>query len=328
MTPVPPEQTSCRLLVSIINYRTADLTMQCVRSVLDDMGDLDVLVAVVDNASGDGSSDTLTAWRETLPERDRVILVHSPTNTGFSGGHNQGMAAARAEYYLILNSDAVLRPGFLAAILRAADGTPEKGLFAPHIGYDTGEQQTSCFRFHNPANELIRSAASGPLTRLLHRFKVPLDLPPDEARIDWASFACILLRGRVVDEVGPMDTGYFLYFEDVEYCWRARRAGWRIAYVPEAQAVHFRGGSGPVKSLVSARKRLPRYYYASRTRMFRQFYGWAGLLLANLAWTAGRGLALARRLFGKPVPRTNAHEARDIWTNFLTPLGDSHAPKD
>lgn len=302
--------------------------MQCVGSVLDDIGDLDVLIAVVDNDSGDGSADKLTDWVETLPRRDRVVLVCSPTNTGFSGGHNQGMAVADAEYYLLFNSDAVLRPGFLHTILAAADARPDIGLFAPRIDYDTGEQQVSCFRFHSPASELSRGAASGPVSRALRRYEVPLDLPPEEGAIEWASFACILLRGRMVQDAGPMDTGYFLYFEDVEYCWRARKAGWRIAWVPEARAVHFRGGSGPVKSLERARKRLPPYYYASRTRMFFQFYGWTGLLLANLGWTVGRVLAQTRRLFGKPVPRASAREGRDIWTNFLSPLGDSHAKKD
>ena len=79
---------------------------------------------------------------------------------------------------------------------------------------------------------------------------------PDPAEIGWASFACILLRGEMVSAIGPMDEGYFLYFEDAEYCLRARRAGWRVAYVPEARVVHFRGGSGPVKALARARTEL------------------------------------------------------------------------
>jgi GT2 family glycosyltransferase len=122
-----------------------------------------------------------------------------------------------------------------------------------------------------------------------------------------------------------MDDGYFLYFEDTEYCLRAARAGWSVAYVPQARAVHFRGGSGPVKAMAAAKKRLPAYFYASRSRFLYQAHGTAGLWLANLAWLSGRGLAQLRRLAGKPVPPSNAAEARDIWINSLSPLGDRRA---
>ena len=321
-------QTDIKAPVSIINYQTADLTIQCAQSVLDDVGDLNVLIAIVDNASGDGSVDKLAQWIAALPEPQNVVLIQSKENTGFSGGHNQSMQVAEASYYLLLNSDAVLRPGFLRTILSTAEGQKGSGLWAPRIEYDSGEQQISCFRFHSPASELIRGAASGPIARALSRFKVPLDMSTAQNKTEWASFACILLRGNMIKQVGPMDPGYFLYFEDVEYCWRARKAGWGISYVPEAIAVHFRGGSGPVMSLAQAKKRLPEYYYASRTRMFYQFYGQTGLMLANLLWCLGRGVAHIRLLFGKSVPKTAAKEAADIWTNIFTPLGDSRTPKD
>lgn len=311
-----------RVVISIINYRTGPLTIQCAQSVLDDMGDIDGHVVIVDNLSGDGSADEIAAWIDTLPAPRRVSLVRSATNSGFSGGHNQGFAAGPSEYVLVLNSDAVLRPGFLAAILSAADDRPETGLFAPRIDYDDGEQQTSCFRFPSPASEFDRGARTGAVSRLLSRRLVALPMPPAPDDIGWASFACILLRRRMIDEIGPMDEGYFLYFEDIEYCWRARQAGWRIAYVPQARAVHFRGGSGPVKALAKEKKRLPGYYYASRTRFFRQTHGPAGPVLANVAWASGRALARLRLLFGKAVPPSNAREARDIWTNILSPLAD------
>lgn len=309
------------LAVSIINYRTGDLTLQCVASVLADFAESGVAghVVVVDNASGDGSDQQIADWIADRPQAP-VTLVRSATNSGFSGGHNQGIAACKAPFYLVLNSDAVLRTGFCAAILSAARAQTETGLFAPRIEYDDGEQQISCFRVPSPASELIRGAATGPVTHALMRWNVPLTMPPG-APIGWASFACILLRAQMIDQVGPMDEGYFLYFEDTDYCLRARRAGWRIAYVPQARAVHFRGGSAPVKALARARKRLPRYYYASRSRLLYRAHGWAGLLAANLLWHLGRGVAATRRLLGKPVPAPVEAEARDIWTNFLRPLG-------
>lgn len=316
------------LVVSIINYRTADLTIACVQSVINELAqspDLSAQIVVVDNASGDGSLETLGNWIATLPDTAPVRLIASPQNTGFSGGHNQGLTAAQARYYLVLNSDAVLKDGFLAAILEDADAHENVGLFAPRIDYDDGGQQISCFRFHSPQSEFIRGAATGPITKLLAKYDVPLDMPPSPEDIQWASFACILLRGTMIDEVGLMDDGYFLYFEDTAYCAKARRKGWAIRYVPQACMIHFRGGSAPVKSLAKARKRLPAYYYASRTRMLYQSYGHLGLLAANLGWHLGRLIAGSRGLFGKERPQAIAQEGRDIWINFLTPLGDRRA---
>jgi GT2 family glycosyltransferase len=311
---------TCRIAISIINYCTADLTINCVRSVLKDIGALPAQVVIVDNASGDGSADRIADWIGTLPDTAPVTLVRSPLNTGFSGGHNLGIAAVAAETYLVLNSDAILRPGFLHAILAVADAHPEAGLIAPRIETEDGAVQVSQFRFHSPWSELIRGAETGPVTKVLKHHVVALSPPADPAEVEWASFACILLRGSMVKALGPMDEGYFLYFEDAEYCLRARRAGWRIALAPEAVAVHFRGGSGPVKAKARARKRLPAYYYRSRSRFLAQAHGHAGLLLANLGWHLGRGIAAARRIAGKPVPPAIEREARDIWTQFRAPL--------
>lgn len=313
------------LVVSIINYRTGALTIACVRSVLDDMGrtpGLDAHVVVVDNASGDGSAEEIAAWLATDAADAPVTLVRSATNSGFSGGHNQGMAAREADFYLILNSDAVLRPGFLATLMAEARAHPETGFFAPRLEHEDGAQQISHFRFFNPLGELIRGAETGLITRTFARCNVPLGRDPDPEEIEWASFACILARGEMVRAIGPMDEGYFLYFEDAEYCWRARRAGWRIRPVLAARAVHHRGGSGPVKQMAAAKRRMPAYYYASRTRFFCQVHGRAGLVAANLLWHLGRGIANLRRLAGKPVPRANEAEMRDIWINVTDPLGD------
>jgi N-acetylglucosaminyl-diphospho-decaprenol L-rhamnosyltransferase len=243
-------------------------------------------------------------------------------------GHNAGMAFAEAEFYLILNSDAVLRPGFFEAALSAARDRPEIGLFAPRLEDEDGTVQISAFRFAGPLSELMRAAQTGLLTRAFRHRVVALSRGPQEAEIEWASFACILLRGAMVSEIGPMDEGYFLYFEDAEYCLRARRAGWRIAPVPEARIVHFRGGSGPVKALQKAKKRMPGYFYASRSRFLYQAHGRAGLLAANLLWHLGRGVAQARRLLGRAPPPAHEGEARDLWTNAFNPLGPRLAPHE
>lgn len=317
------------IVISIINYRTADMTIDCARSVLDQvMEGVDADIVIVDNASDDGSVARLSAWIDSLPDPSPVRLVASEANSGFSGGHNQGMAAVPARHYLLLNSDAILRPGFLSRILTEARAHPQAGFIAPRLEHLDGEAQISCFRFPGPVSEFIRGANSGPVTRLLAAHDVPLTTDPDTTRIDWASFACILVNGRMVEEIGPMDEGYFLYFEDAEYCLRGRRAGWRVHYCPEAVAVHFRGGSAPVKALAKARKRLPRYFYASRTRFMYQAHGRLGLWAANLLWLVGRGFAGLRHLAGRRGNNFRQNEVRDIWTNVGAPLGPSFRPGD
>lgn len=314
------------IAVSIINYRTADLTLQCVRSVLDDMQGMDGHIVVVDNLSGDGSAETIEAWIAAQPTGTPVSLLRSPVNSGFSGGHNQGIGGAEAAFYLVLNSDAILQRGFLDHMLRTARAHPKAGFVAPQIQHEDGRIQDSCFRFPTPLSELVRSARSGPVTRMFKRHEVSLGPHPDPAQIEWASFACILLRAKMIRAIGPMDEGYFLYYEDVEYCLRAQRAGWTVIQEPEAIAVHFRGGSGPVKSLTAERARLPRYFYSSRTRFFYQAHGRAGLISANLLWYLGRGIKHATRLMGKSAPPMTKAEGRDIWINAGNPLGPRYAP--
>ena len=314
------------IVVSIINYRTGEMTLDCVRSVLADIGDLDVHVVVVDNRSDDGSAELIEEWIAAQTPPVPVTLVRSETNSGYSGGHNQGMSARPAEASLILNSDALLRPGALAALLGALRARPKLGLVGPRIEYEDGTVQDSCFRFPTPLGELTRAARTGLVTRLLRRSDLSLGSAPDPAAIEWVSFACVLVRGSMRAEIGPMDEGYFLYSEDIDYCWRARRAGWAIAQAPEARAVHFRGGSGPVKTLIAARKRLPAYFYASRARFFRLAHGHAGLLAGNLLWYVGRGIRIVKGAL-KGEPRSGPEkEWLDIWTNFLDPLGDDRRP--
>lgn len=317
---------SFEIVVSIINYRTGDLTLACVQSVLDDMEGVNGLVVVVDNFSNDGSAEQIEDWIATQGDGVPVRLVKSATNSGFSGGHNLGMGAAEAAYYLVLNSDAVLTPGFLRTILESAKSTPDCGFLSPLITYDDGGVQDSCFRFHSPGSELIRAARSSVVTRLFKAYEVSLGPDPAPDDIRWASFACILLKGDMFRSLGPMDEGYFLYFEDVEYCLRGHRAGWGIRQEREAKAVHFRGGSGPVKALHSARARLPKYYYSSRTRFLYQAHGYFGLLLANLLWYLGRGIKQSTRLLGRRVKPMTKSEGLDIWTNATRPLGPRLAP--
>ena len=316
-----------KLSVSIINYRTADLTLASLESVRDDMADRNFSVVVVDNASNDGSAEKIEAWIRRA-EDSRFQLVRSKVNSGFSAGHNLGFASnPDADFFLVLNSDAMVRSGFFDEILQAAEEQPDFGMFMPQLENEDGTPQVSCFRFHSVASEFLRGVATGPVTKILKRYVVATSEPLAPNEIEWASFACILLRGKMVREIGPMDEGYFLYFEDTEYSLRARRAGWRIRFVPNAHVAHLSGRSGPVGELTAKKKRLPAYFWRSRTRYLRQAYGPAGPLLGNSAWILGRVLSQGRWLAGKAPFAPIEREWSDMWLGFLDPLRPDMEPR-
>ncbi|MEO9822608.1 MAG: glycosyltransferase family 2 protein [Paracoccaceae bacterium] len=323
------DMSSPQISVSIINYRTAEMTLDCVRSVLlaaADVPDVAIHTYVVDNASGDGSADRIADWITAEDVSAHVTLIRSPTNSGFSGGHNQGITASRSDFVLVLNSDALLRPGFFAPLLAATQTHPKAGRFVPRLEEADGTAQISCFRWHTAFSELIRGAQSGPVTRAFDRWNVPLSLDPKPAEVDWVSFACVLLRREMIDAIGPMDEGYFLYFEDCEYNLRAARAGWDAVLVAQAQAAHVGGGSGTLVSSQQTRARLPEYYWRSRSRFFYQAHGRLGLLAANVCWTAGWALARLRHLIRRRPPTATIGEPIDIWTGFTAPLATDGRP--
>jgi len=117
-----------------------------------------------------------------------------------------------------------------------------------------------------------------------------------------------------------LDEEFFMYFEDVDFCQRARRAGWNIIHNPNARVVHLRGGSSPVKSQTEKKKRLPRYFYESRTRYYYKYFGRSGLLAANLFWHLGWLIGRLRKLLNSSYqPNICESQWRDIWFSFTSP---------
>ncbi len=323
-----PDRTACALGVVVINYRTPALIRDCLTALGTDLDALDARVAVVDNRSDDGSADEIERWLAG-PEawKGRVTLIRSRTNSGFSGGNNQGVAALDAPLYLLLNSDAIARPGALRALVDAAAREKDAGIIAPRLEDPDGTAQISCFHFHSPLSEFLSAAQTGPLDALFRFAVVPRAVAEETIDCQWVSFACVLVRRDAIDAAGPMDEGFFMYFEDADYCARVRRAGYRVVYEPAARVVHLRGGSAPVKALMKAKKRPPAYYYAARTRYFRKWWGPMGPAAANLMWILGRGVARLRALAGKPAPLICESQGTDHWINWSDPLGDRRAPE-
>jgi hypothetical protein len=301
------------LSVIVLNYGTPELAIAAARSALADLEAIEGGVVLVDNASPDDSVARLTAWRATLAETAPIRIVRSPGNLGYAGGNNVGIKTSAADFYVLLNSDTLVKKGTFGAMLAGMDADPKLGILGPKIVDETGREQVSRFRRHSPLGEFVEATGTDIFYRLFRSAVVPI-FPGEAAAHDWIGFPCVMLRGRMVDDIGLLDEGYFLYFEDGDYCRRAAKAGWRIGHTAKGEVAHFIGGSSKIEEKRLAGKRLPAYYYASRTRYFRKWYGGAGYVAANLLWYLGRAASLLRILTLKAPTRTIEGRARDIWT--------------
>jgi len=322
----PVFESDVEILVVMTCFRAADLTIDCLETLEPEVSERqDVRVMVCENGSGPESVERLEAAIREHGWGGWVTLRPVHPNRGFTGGNNVILREAMAwprppRHFLLLNTDTLVRPGAVAALLDGAERHPEAGVIGTRLEWPDGEVQISAFRFKSPVSELIDAAATGPVTALLRRWNVPVPAGETPRQVDWVSFACALVRREVVEAIGLLDESYYLYFDDVDYCRRAREAGFGVLYWPASRVVHLRGRSNPVKRLTIERKRRPPYYYASRTRYFARYYGRLGLLVANLLWGVGRLVALLRETLGNKRPHVCEREWRDVWLNFADPL--------
>ncbi|WGL15258.1 glycosyltransferase family 2 protein [Microbulbifer bruguierae] len=308
-----------QLAVVIVNYRTPALVQDCLESLLPELASLNAEAIVVDNASGDESLKILRSWLADCPQEysEKVRLVASPINGGFSAGNNLGVAQADAHFYLLLNSDTIVRPGAISSLLEAMEADPNIGALGPRLEYLDGRAQVSRFRRRGITSELIRGAQIDLITRLFHSKNTPIELSEPDQDIDWISFACVLLRSDAIRKIGVMDEAFFMYFEDIEYCLRIKEAGYLVKQHLDARVIHLRGGTSSVKKNGNNQKRIPAYFYRSRSRYFTIRGGKAVLLAANIAWCVGRVLRSVKRIGGRGAGRSIPSEWKDLWLGFF-----------
>lgn len=310
------------LAIVILNYKTADFTNDCLDSLAKEI-EPGIVAVVVDNASPDGSGDAIAAHIGRRGYGSWAQLVRSPVNGGFAAGNNLGIRAVIADAYLLLNSDTLVKPGALRELRAALQARPDAGMIAPSAEDGSGALCETCFTFPHPITELLRTAKTGVISLALRRFDVPARCSDMPLEPDWVPFAAVVIRRSVIDVVGLLDDGYFMYFEDLDYCLRVRAAGFGILYWPRARIVHFIGGSSNVTAAGAARRRAPRYFYEARSRFFAKHFGFGGLWLANAMWLAGRAVSRSREIVQRKAPNVREHEGADIWINVLHPFKES-----
>lgn len=286
-----------RTWIIIVNFRTADLVIECLRSIAPQIAALaGGRVVVIDNASGDLSEQRLNAVIAREAWSSWAAVLPSNRNGGFAFGNNVGIRAAlnaphAADYLLLLNPDTLVRPGALSALIEFMQAHPTVGIAGSLLETADGGVDCSAHRVHSPLGELEGSARLGIVSRLLHRFRVSPTPQADAHACDWVSGACMMVRRAVIDAIGLMDERYFLYFEEVDYCWRAKKSGFEVWYVPQARVMHLEGAATGIRS---AATRRATYWYDSRRRFFLKHYGVAGLVLADALWLVGRASLILR----------------------------------
>ncbi len=298
---------TARVLVVVVNYKTAHLAIECLASLETELRAFpSARVTVVDNLSNDGSFERL---QSAIVERgwSSWVSVHaSPLNGGFSYGNNQAIRPALAssqppDFVWLLNPDTEARPGALTELLAYVLPRPEIGIAGGSYEEADGSPWPYAFRFPSLLSELDRGLRWGLVTRLLHEHVLTQRMSDEPSQVGWLAGASLLIRREVFERVGLMDEGYFLYFEETDFCLQATRAGFQCWYVPASRVMHIAGQSTGVTDRQQAPKRMPDYWFESRTRYFTKNHGRLYGAATDLVCAAGFALwRLRRPLQGKP----------------------------
>jgi N-acetylglucosaminyl-diphospho-decaprenol L-rhamnosyltransferase len=306
------------LSIVIVSWNVRDLLRQCLVSLAPTRDALSAEVIVVDGASADGSADMVEA------EFPWVRVLRQSENVGFSRGNNLGLAAAGGRVLLLLNPDTKVVGDALALMMGYLETHPGVGALGPKLLYPDGRIQSSRRRFPTLATALFESTwlqSVAPPSLLRHYYV--LDRPDDAvSQVDWVTGACLMVRREAYEASGPLDEGYFMYSEEMEWQRRIRAAGWQVVYFPEAEVIHHEGKSS---EQVVAERHI--YFQSSKLRYFYHYHGrLAGgflraFLLLSYAWQlaleAGKG-ALGHK---RPLRRQRVVAYWQVLRSGLPPAG-------
>lgn len=250
------------LSIVIISWNTRDLLRECLSSLETIADSLSYEVIVVDNGSTDGSQAML---RDEFP---CAKLIQNSQNVGFARANNQALKISQGRYALLLNSDAMLQAGAVEVMLALAETNSKVGLVGAQLRNADGTFQASYTSFPTLWQEFLILSSLG---RLFYGQWYPSHGPKEDVGaqpVDYVEGACMLVRHEAFEDVGGLDESYFMYAEEVDWCYSMRRKGWQVWYQPAARVTHIGGGS-------SRGRRTAREadLYHSRIQFFRKYYG-------------------------------------------------------
>jgi N-acetylglucosaminyl-diphospho-decaprenol L-rhamnosyltransferase len=303
------------LLVVIVNYRVAQLTVDCLHSVAEEIERAPgTHVAVCENGTGDDSAERIQEVIDNNGWRAWCTLTAISPNLGFTGGNNAILRPAMQsddppKYFLLLNADTIVRPNALKAMVDFMDRHPNVGIAGCRLEQPDGMTQRSAFRFQSPASEFEGTIKLGLVTWLLKKWMVAPPARDETFKTDWVSGACMMIRKEVFRDVGFLDEGLYTYFDDCDFCFNARKAGWSTWYVPTGTVLHLKGQSTGVKR--TNPNRLPTYYLEARRRYFLKNYGPTYAAMADVGQILGQALWRVRVILTGKEDSSAPHLLRD-----------------
>jgi len=238
------------LSIIIVSWNVKDDLRDCLRSVEDNRPSCEYEVVVIDNASTDGTA------RMVGSDFPRVTLVANEENRGFAAANNAGIARAEGRYVLFLNPDTIVHPGSLDTLIKFMDDNEDAGVCGPKLLYADGTLQPSVRRFPTLRGVLhcYTILRVVPIFHGQYKKWRMMDFRHDRRMdVDQVMGAALMARRSVVEDIGGMDEDFFMYYEEVDLCYRLKKAGWRIVFIPDAVITH-RGGRS-IKQ-VPVRKRI------------------------------------------------------------------------
>ncbi len=309
-----------KVLVVIVNYRTPQLVLDCLESLAPQIVRVPgVQVVVTDNLSPDDSVAILSKAIDELGYASWCKFMPLGSNGGFAYGNNEAIKPAMAHesekpvYVWLLNPDTIALDGALVELINFMESHPNAGIAGGRAENVDGTVRRSSFRFHTPLSELEGALQFGVASKLLKNYVVAPAIPDEAARVDWVSGASMMIRREVFEKIGLLDDGYFMYFEETDFCLRAARGGFECWYVPKSRIIHLVGQSSGVTGAKRGTKRRPKYWFESRARYFRNNYGVIATQIANLLWLGGYPLGRTWQLLrGK-----RRDDPPKLWWDFL-----------
>lgn len=303
------------LTVILVSYNTELLLRRALLALIDGIGCLNVRIVVVDNASSDGSVAMLRA------EFPQCELICNSVNVGFGRANNQALAVAGGGHVLLLNTDAFVAPDTLPKAIGYMNANPRCGILGVKLVGSDGAPQPSARYFPTPWNVFLSRTG---LSRIFNRARLVDDADWDlqEVRLcDWVPGCFYLVRREVIEQVGLFDPRYFLYFEEVDHCFVARKAGWEVACFPHASVVHLGGESARTQGAITeSGRQIETMQIESELMFFRKNYGLAAALAGSVLSTLADAIAVLKRMLRGSRPFGVAERWRHsvrIWSLLL-----------
>ncbi|OLT61753.1 glycosyltransferase family 2 protein [Moorena bouillonii] len=283
-------RSTTEFAVAIVNYRTPEMTMKCLESIDSDRPLLPgMYVYVVDNNSGDNSFEEIKDCVHKRGWSDWVTVAAMQRNGGFSYGNNRAIKMAyrdrpQLKYVYLLNPDTLILDSGLYRLVSFMDKNPEVGIAGTGLIYPDGEKHHIARRFPTVLSEFEQGARLGVVSRFLNKHKIHMPQSDTPHECDWVSGASMIIRDKVIDAIGLLDEQYFLYYEEVDYCYRAKKSNFQIWYYPKSTVVHIEG----VATGINKQGRQKSYWFESRRRYLIKTLGVWGLVAVDVFWALGR----------------------------------------